>query len=36
MGRAVRWAKLTLIAVGAFVVVFVAVLALQALVHHVR
>jgi hypothetical protein len=36
MGRAVRWVKLALVAVGAFVVVFLAVLALQTLVHHLR
>jgi len=36
MGRAVRWAKLALVAVASFVVVLVAVLALQALVHHFR
>jgi hypothetical protein len=36
MGRAVRFAKLGLIAVGSFVVVFAVGLAVQTLVHHVR
>ncbi len=36
MGGAARFVKLGLIALGSFVVVFVAVLALESLVHHLR
>ncbi len=36
MGAAARYVKLGLIALGAFVAVFVAVLALESLVHHLR